>query len=297
MGKICAMQPTLARTLWQAIEPIHAVTYFAPESRQAMREVGLRGFWMGYFASRAAPLGSAPAAVVEATFSNFHPAHVRRAIPDAWGFASPERILAARAAAAAAALRRLAPAVDQTADRLGEELLPRLRAVLDATSGGGRPLFAANRDLPVDADPVRALWQAATTLREHRGDGHVAVLTAEGVHGCQAHVLFAAGEGIAPDIFRDNRGWSPADWTDAARRLVGRGLLRRSGQLTDAGRELRARIERRTDELALAPCQALGAQAAAALVAATRPISEAVIAAGVVPFPNPIGLPNPTDPV
>jgi hypothetical protein len=30
---------------------------------------------------------------------------------------------------------------------------------------------------------VSALWQAATSLREHRGDGHVAVLTAEGLNG------------------------------------------------------------------------------------------------------------------
>jgi hypothetical protein len=35
---------------------------------------------------------------------------------------------------------------------------------------------------------VTVLWQAATVLREHRGDGHVAALVVEGLDGCQAHV-------------------------------------------------------------------------------------------------------------
>jgi hypothetical protein len=33
--------PTLARRLWKAIEPIHAVVYFAPEPAEAVRKVGL----------------------------------------------------------------------------------------------------------------------------------------------------------------------------------------------------------------------------------------------------------------
>ena len=52
--------------------------------------------------------------------------------------------------------------------------LPLLRDVVGNASPFGRPLFAANRDVDAPPDPVAALWQAATTLREHRGDGHVA---------------------------------------------------------------------------------------------------------------------------
>ena len=48
-----------ARSMWTLFEPIHAVTYFAPEARAALEEAGLRGFWRGYFAGRAAPLGPA----------------------------------------------------------------------------------------------------------------------------------------------------------------------------------------------------------------------------------------------
>src|SRR5918999_4571836 len=86
----------LPRALWQYGEPVHAVTYFAPETRKATDALGLKGGWMSYFGCRAAPLGAASAATVAAVFFNFHPKMVGRAIPDAWGFASPEALLEAR---------------------------------------------------------------------------------------------------------------------------------------------------------------------------------------------------------
>jgi GNAT superfamily N-acetyltransferase len=102
------MEPTvtLARRLWTAIEPIHAVVYFAPEVLEAARKTGLRGFWMSYFASRVAPLGALPAPAVEAMTYGFSPAIVARAIPDAWRFASPEAVLEARLGSAPLALRQ-----------------------------------------------------------------------------------------------------------------------------------------------------------------------------------------------
>ncbi|HJU01185.1 MAG TPA: hypothetical protein VJ966_08275, partial [Actinomycetes bacterium] len=96
-----------ARRMWQALETLHMTVYWAPEPPEAYRRAGLRGGWMGYFASRSAAMGPVPPEVVMATFYNFHPRMVRRAIPDAWGFASPERVLAARREGADAALRRL----------------------------------------------------------------------------------------------------------------------------------------------------------------------------------------------
>ena len=80
--------PGTARRMWRALETLHMTVYFNPEPRDAYRRAGLRGGWMGYFASRAAAMGPVPAEVVMATFYNFHPRMVRRAIPDAWGFAS-----------------------------------------------------------------------------------------------------------------------------------------------------------------------------------------------------------------
>ena len=93
--------------MWTLYEPVHAVTYFAPEARSAFEAAGLRGFWRGYFAGRAAPLGPASAAVITASFHNFAPAMVSRAVPGIWELVSPAKSLLARQDGAIAALRRL----------------------------------------------------------------------------------------------------------------------------------------------------------------------------------------------
>lgn len=169
-------QPVLARRLFDRFEPVHAPTYFAPEARTALDDLGFRGFWMGYFAARSAPLSQVAPEVVAATFYNFSPPRITNALPAAWEIASPQTALQTREAAAAAALRRYG--VDDENARVAAELAGRAArsAPLD-----GRPLFAANRALPWPTDPVAALWHATTLLREHRGDGHVAVLVERGV--------------------------------------------------------------------------------------------------------------------
>ena len=55
--------------MWTLFEPIHAVTYFTAEARSAYEQAGLRGFWRGYFAGRAAPLGVAGAGAAAAIVS------------------------------------------------------------------------------------------------------------------------------------------------------------------------------------------------------------------------------------
>jgi hypothetical protein len=283
-----------ARTWWRCVEPLHAVTYFAPESRRALTAVGLRGFWMGYFAARAAPLGTVGPATVWATFFNFHETQVRRAIPDAWTFADPSSVLRARRTGAAAALRRVDPSVEQRA----EALLPWLDRVVGAADGSGRVLFSANRALGgldeagAPRDPVEELWQACTSLREHRGDGHVAALTAGGLDGCEALVLFALSEGIPGALFRDSRGWSPDEWEAARGRLEGRGLVA-GGQISSAGAELRRSVEQLTDELAGPPYATLEDEEQVVVLEGLQQLVRSVMAAGVIPFPNPIGLPAP----
>lgn len=96
-----------ARSMWTLFEPVHAVTYFAPEARSAYEQAGLRGFWRGYFAGRSAPLGAASAAVVTASFFNFAHGFVARAIPGVWELITPSGALQAREAGATEALRRL----------------------------------------------------------------------------------------------------------------------------------------------------------------------------------------------
>jgi hypothetical protein len=281
------LDASYARQVWQAVETLHAVTYFADECRRAPADLGLKGFWMGYFACRAAPMGEVTPGVVHATFFNFHEDMVNRAIPDAWQYASATDLVEARVSAAAAALRRVVADIDGVAD----STLSLLWRVLDAAEPGGRPLFAANRDLDDPDDPVAELWQATTTLREHRGDGHVACLAAEGVGSCEAHVLFAATESVPPELLQESRGWSQEEWDEATRFLRSAGLVDSEGDATERGHRLREQIERRTDELAVVPYGALTDDQRDRLLALVTPAAREVVESDVIRFPNPIGLP------
>jgi hypothetical protein len=242
-----------SRTMWMLLESYHDVTYFTPESRAATDALGCKGGWMGYFGMRAAPLGAVPAELVISTFYNFHPWMVRRAIPDAWQVASPAQFLETRLAGADGALRRM---LGPTVSSLDEAASLAVEAAKNAPIAG-RPLGAANAALPVPDEPHLALWQAATVLRESRGDGHVAALVTAELDPVEALVLFAADRGLHPAYMRKARGWSEEEWDAAAQRLAGRGLLAPDG-ITPAGVLLRADIEQRTDELAAEPWEALG---------------------------------------
>src|SRR5689334_3792199 len=176
-----------ARRMWTLFEPVHVVTYFAPEARAAFEAANLRGFWRGYFAGRSAPLGPVDAAPVIALFFGFAPAMVSRALPDVWSRATPAESLAARLAGARASLSPLfdgAGPIDEAADLL--------RAAATAVPTGGRALGAANAALPWPDDALGVLWHAATILREQRGDGHVAALLVAGLDGAEAGVWRAS---------------------------------------------------------------------------------------------------------
>ncbi|MFI9817431.1 SCO6745 family protein [Saccharothrix variisporea] len=244
-----------ARELWLRFETYHDVTYFTPESRAVTDALGCKGGWMGYFGMRAAPLGAAAPETVTAAFYSFHPRMVARALPDAWEVASPERFLAARLEGVDGALRRMLPTLD-----LGEAAELALRAA-SAVPLAGRVMGAANAALPVPDEPHLALWQACTTLRESRGDGHVAALVAADLTPCETLVLFGADKGLEASYLRKARGWSDEEWAAAERSLTERGLFDgepRDGGLTPAGRALREDVERRTDAAAEAPWRALG---------------------------------------
>ncbi|SFQ31484.1 hypothetical protein SAMN05421810_10674 [Amycolatopsis arida] len=281
--------PAVARELWVLLEPVHDVTYFTPQARAAHEVAGLRGFWRGYVATRAAPLGPVGVAPVTAVFHNFAPAFLARSLPQVWEMASPERALAARAAGAEAALDAHLP--DVLAEPRLAEATAVLRRAVEAVEWAGRPLGAANAVLPWPEEPLRALWHAATVLREHRGDGHVALLVAEGLDGVEAHVLRDA-EDASSTVTKPNRGWTDEEWAAAAERLVGRGLLDRAGGLTERGRALRVSLERRTDELAAAPYAAATPGELAMVAEFLRPIARRLIP-GAIPYPNPVGAPLP----
>jgi hypothetical protein len=276
----------LADRCWRVLEPVHALTYFAEESRAAADAAGLKGWWMGYFAFRAAPLGPVPASVVRATFYNFHRSRVERAIPDAWELASIGTLLAARADAVSAALRRI---VGDELPGVVADALPIAQSAALACECVGRPLAAANQALDLPADPVAALWQLLTVLREHRGDGHVACLTQAGLDGCEALVVHAASGAVPADVLRLSRNWSEAEWAAAEGRLVERGYLA-GGTATAAGLDLRSGIEADTNRLAAQPYAEIGATETERLTELLRSLARDVVRSGTFPSVNPIGL-------
>jgi hypothetical protein len=279
-------EPKLARRFFDRFEPVHAVTYFAPEARAALDGLGYRGFWMGYFAARSAPLGKACPEVVTAIFYNFAPQRVAKALPAAWEIAGPEAALQARQESAVAALRRYGLGADENVTVAAELAAKAAReAPLD-----GRPLFAANRALPWPDDPLAALWHATTLLREQRGDTHIAVLAAAGVSGRECNVLHTAAGAVPRDYMAVARDYDEEAWRRHEQRLAERGLLNDDGSITAAGRELKDDIESSTDALSLSALDALADDEVEALFQALTPIARAVIAAGDVPAMTPMGL-------
>ncbi|MFD1073897.1 hypothetical protein ACFQ29_11700 [Longispora fulva] len=266
--------------MWTLFEPLHAVTYFAPECRAAFEEAGLRGFWRGYFGGRSAPLGAVGAAPVAAMFFGFAPRMVERALPGLWELAAPEVALRARAEGARAALLRLLPeAAGDLAEAAGL-----LRQAAEAVDTAGRPLAAANAALPWPTDPLDVVWHAATVLREHRGDGHVAALVVAGLDGCESLAWRAALDNDRR-LLQQARGWADDEWTLAEGRLVEKGWLDAAGRPTEFGEAAFAQVEARTDVIADDVWRGVDT---GRLVELLAPL--AAVAAEALPFPNPIGL-------
>jgi hypothetical protein len=287
------MDPAMARYLWQLIEPYHAVIYFAPNSIETYEAAGLKGGWMGYFAGRSAAMGAIAPGVVTATFFNFHPRMVERAIPDAWSLSTPHAVLTARLAIADAELRRLLGDTVSSPD-ISDAAEIAVRAARSG-DGAGRPLFAANVALPLPGEPHLDLWAACTALREHRGDGHVACLVDAALDGCEANVIAAAAGFVKAHTQMKFRGWSEDEWAAAHDRLEARGLVDADG-LTDQGRALKADIEDTTDRLAAEPYEALTDDELNRFVAVMEDLAARIIDAGAIRYPNPMGLTPPKAP-
>lgn len=268
------MDTALARQLHRVVEPTHAWIYFAPEGKEAYADAGLKGQWMGYFASRSAPMGAVEASVVVAAFYSFAPALVDKAIPDAWTLSSPARVLEARWSVAAQGMRRLAgelagsPEVKEAAE-LG-------RAAVEAADCSGRPLAAAHQALAWPEDPVVAVWHATAVLREHRGDGHLAALLLAGLDARESLLTVAAVKPEYRDFVYNLRGWTAEELDESVEGLRSRGLVDADGRATEECVELRRRLEAETDRLALQPYQVIGQERAEQLQAALAPFAAAV---------------------
>ncbi|WP_046728560.1 SCO6745 family protein [Streptomyces humi] len=277
------LEPRAGRRCHNLLNSLHATHFFSPELAEELAALGVTHPRAVNFAVRAAALGPVGAGTVTAAFYNYKHELVARHVPAVWETVSPEDVLAARLRAVDASMRRLlgADAVESGAMAEAAELA--LRAT-EACSRPGRPLYSAHADLPVPGEPHLAYWYATTLLREHRGDGHLAVLVAAGLDGLEAVVTHTAtGKGMHPKWVSATRGWTRDDWDAAADRLRERGLLDTAGELTGTGTALRAEIETETDRLDRAPYAHLGADGVTRLTELATGFTRTAVAAGAFP--------------
>ncbi|HBF84044.1 MAG TPA: hypothetical protein DD420_30210 [Streptomyces sp.] len=277
------LAPRAGRRCHNALNPLHSCVYFSPDLGKEFGELGLDDPGAVYFAARGAALGAVGPGTVTATFYNFNHELVARHLPAVWSVVTPSAALEARLRAADSTLRRV----------LGEEVLasPEMAeaARLALRAGGApprpaKPLYAAHADLPVPQEPHLAYWHAATLLREHRGDAHLAALLSAGLDPVEALVSHTAtGKGMAPRWVMATRGWRSDDWDAAVKRLRVRGVLDEAGELTDAGTALRAELEEATDRMDTAPYEHLGAEGVERLTELGRGFLFTAAAAGAFP--------------
>lgn len=265
------------------LNPVHSAVYFSPALGRELAPYGIEDPSAVYLAGRAAPLGAAGAGTVTATFYNFSHALVARFVPAVWESASPATVLAARLRAVDTMLHGLLGEEALASPEMAEAAQLALRAA-EACTRPGRPLASGNADLPVPEAPHLAYWHAATVLREHRGDAHIAVLLAEGLDPLEALVSHtASGRGMAPKWVLSTRGYNQRDWTAAQERLRQRGLLDENGELTEDGTALRKELEYSTDRLDRGPYEHLGAEGVARLTELAGRFTTAAVEAGAFP--------------
>ena len=143
---------------------------------------------------------------------------------------------------------------------------------------GASPLRSAADDAGPE-QPLARLWYAGNLLREHRGDGHVVALVANGIGGTEAHVLLALSEGMPAEKFGRVSHLPRAQLAAVVDGMRDRGLIGADGWLTADGRATKARIEALTDDLAAPAYDALEPSELAQLIADLEPIAAALNAA------------------
>ncbi|MBV8692918.1 MAG: MarR family transcriptional regulator [Actinobacteria bacterium] len=263
--------------MFELVEPIGVIPYSADEPNEAMFALGFTNYWDTYFAGRAAPLGRVPAAVVDALFYNFAPGEVARHIPKVWDTTTPEAAIAARQVGCVNALRHiLGDHVDTPAFARAADLL--IKAGTSAPVEG-RPMYAALLTLPIPEEVVARLFHAASLLREHRGDGHIAALMTEGIGRLEAHVLLALAMDMPAEKFGRIHHLPKTQIAAVIDGMRGRGLIGDDGWLTESGRAVKQRVEALTDELATTPYEILETDEPDELVRNLEPLAALLLAA------------------
>jgi hypothetical protein len=270
----------LTREVNTVLEPLFTAAIVASESVEGFAALGFDrdDWWERYFAFRSAPLGRASADAVVATYFNFRPERIAKYVPRVWDIAEPAAVLDTLRNATATMMAR---ALGESANSAEVRELAGLIGEAAGSSfqhPSGRPLFAGIASIPWPAECPAQLWLGMHALREFRGDGHVAVLTSEGLTGIESLVLQIAYRQFPPDLLRLSRGWSLDRWDAAVSDL--RGLLA-SDQLllSEAGDRYREELEARTDRLAWPAFASIGERGVRRILDLAPPIVAAVGAA------------------
>jgi hypothetical protein len=278
-----------ARRLRNAVEPVAAGVYFAPEAHAAYEALGFEGSppasadgiarpeLKSYFTSRGACMGQVPGEVVAAAFGVFNPKFVVPGVAAGWQITSRAAILQAREQAATAMLARV---LGEQPKGLGR-VTDLLRRAADAAPWAGRPIYGgwlAGVPRPPAGCHVAGRGPAAGAPR---GQPRHLLGGRRGRRGGDP-ASYRAVVGVPARVYTPSRGWSDADMDAGFDRLTRRGLMSAGEQLTDAGRAFREEVEVRTDELERPVLEALG-EDLGELLEHLDAWSEAIIAAGSYP--------------
>ena len=268
------------RRLRDALEPIATQGWWSRQAADRVTALGL-GFFDGYVWGRAASLGEPVASVVVSAFGVFEPTFLSAVYNQGRATSSRADVLAAREEGAAGSLVAvLGTDVRSEAAQLADSLLE----ALDQLDGCARPLFSGLRELPTPTDEYARLWRAAELVREHRGDGHLAVCVTAGLDAVEMNVLTELWVGYELGGYSSSRGFGPDARSGAAASLEARGWLT-DGALNADGREARVEIENQTDRSQVSLITSLGSGLDSLIVRANR-ISTALLAARTFP-PDP----------
>ncbi|MCB0968368.1 MAG: hypothetical protein KDB37_16165, partial [Ilumatobacter sp.] len=246
-------QPSPARLLGGALEPVIGQVYFAPECHQRYEALGFApspGEFNGvagpdgpaYFTSRGSLLGQVPGQVVAAAFGVFRTDVVVPAVAHGWTLTDADTIRDARDEGALAHLEQLLGPDPDGLDRVGDAL----GRAAGAVRTEGRALTAGLTALDVPDHPWGRVFRFGDTLREFRGDSHIAAWVTADLDAIEIGLLTELYWGLPLRSYARTRGWTPEQFDDGEASLVSKGLIA-EGAFTPAGRELRERIEVETD--------------------------------------------------
>jgi hypothetical protein len=280
-----------ARRLRNAVEPVAAGVYFAPEAHAAYEALGFdpspaaaqadgiaRPEMKSYFTSRGACMGQVSGEMVAAAFGCFNPKVVVPGVEAGWQTTDRTTILEAREQGATAMLQRVLGEQPEGLARVTELL----RRAADAAPWPARAMYSGLRSLGFPGSPMGDMWRAADLVREHRGDSHVISWAVGGADAVEILLLTEDYWGVPARAYTPSRGWTDADMDAGFERLQRRGLATADEHITDAGRAFREEIEVRTDELERSLLDALGDDLDE-LLDHLDPWSEAIIDAGSYP--------------